>query len=375
MATGFVAGAKDTFADSSEVILDIRDGLDFLDPKMHGLQLLRRLGINGDRVAKSMKHSWNRTALAGRRENVTLADGTGTTLTVGNAKQYQVNNILRVESELLRVTAIASGTTLTVTRGYGGTTGAAHSAKPLVSLGSADPENSTLPAGIADTGEQFFNYVQTFTRAVELSNDEILSLNVAGNPWPGQLERRFIEIQRELAMATLYGIKYLDSTNKLRTMGGILSFLSTNVQNVGGALTKSLIDAKILSIVNAGGDPKIIALSPYQKQVLDAFDNSYQHLTKQEHTGGGLITQQWQSGVLDHPLDVVVDMTMATTECLILDPDDITIMAASNNGVDGHFAVVDGTAPGQDGKKQGIRGKYTLEVGNDEKHAYLYNLS
>jgi hypothetical protein len=158
-------------------------------------------------------------------------------------------------------------------------------------------------------------------------------------------------------------------------MGGLFSFLTSNVTLVGGALTTSAIDALILKIVNAGASPKTIAVSPYQKQKLDALDVNKQFLGKKEHTGGNLITNTWQSGILDHTLDIVVDRTLLDSQLLVTDDDYIEPLPYEGNGESGAWATYNATAPGQDGTKKVIRGKYTLKVHNEKAHGYLDTLS
>ena len=369
----FIPGTKLYDADSATNKLDLADGLTFLRRNLDCIALVKRLGTY-KLTANSVKTEWTEVALATRKETITITD-VATTLTVADAYQYQVNDLIRVESEIVRVTALASGTTLTIERAYAGTTAAAHTSKTAMSLGSADPENSAAPAGIQDSGARLYNYVQTFTRGVSLSNDELLQLSTEGNPLNGQLERRFIELNRLLASSVFYGVRHEDTTNNIHVMGGLKQFITTNVTNVSGALTIAAIDAKILAIVEAGGDPKMIVLSPYQKQKLDALDTAKQMLGKNEHVGGNLITQTWQSGVLGHTLDIVVDQTILNDELWILDDDNLEIGPASNNGVNGAFHVEDSTTPGTDGENRVIRGKYTMRVKQQKAHAYLYGLS
>lgn len=373
----FIPGAKTYFSDSNDHILDLKNGLDFLDAGNSAIALLKKIGTNGF-TAKSVKHEWTETALATREETVTLADGSVTTLTVADAYVYQVNELIRIENEIVRVTAIASATTLTIVRGYAGTTGAAHSSKTAFTVGVADPENSEAPAGISDSASRLYNYVQTFTRGVELSNDEIAQLSTEGNALNGQLERRFIEINRQLARALFYGVRYEDTTNKIHTMGGLKQFVTTNVDNVAGALTLADIDAQILAIVEAGGDPKCMVMSPRQKQKLDALDANLVRIGKKDsesHTGGNPNVMTWQSGILGKPLDLIVDQSILNDELWILDTDHVAIGNLSNNGVVGNFHVEDATTPGQDGKQKVIRGKYTMTVAQQKAHAYLYGLT
>lgn len=374
---GFTSGQKFTTTDSADHILDLRNGMDFLNPGNDAIALLKKIGTNGF-MAKSTKHEWTETALAARGETVTLADGSGTTLTVADARIYQVGELIRVENEIVLVSAVASATTLTIVRGYGGTTGAAHSAKKAYSLGSADAEGADAPAGIADSGSRLYNYVQTFTRGVQLSNDEVAQLSTEGNPMNKQLERRFIEINRQLAKSLFYGVRFEDTsgTAPRRGMGGLKQYVTTNVTAVGGALSLSAIDAKILAIVQAGGDPKIMVVSPYQKQKLDALDTNKVMGGKREmSTGGNPMVSTWQSGILSHTLDVIVDQTINDDELWILDTDWLKIGPYENNGAGGAFHVEDAKLPGGDYQKKIIRGKYTMEVGQEKAHAYLYTLS
>lgn len=372
---GFSApGAKTYFSDSADHILDVSDGLDFLNPK-GAVALLKK--IMGDRSfkVKSVKHEWSETALATRGETMTMTN-VATLLTVANAYQYQIQEALRCENEVMIITAINSATTITVSRGAAGTSAVAHTAKLMYSIGSADAENSDAPSGITDTGDRLYNYVQTFTRAVEMSTNEIAQLSTDGNPFDKQTERRFIEINQQLARALFYGVRYEDTSNKRHYMGGLKQFVTTNVSNVAGALTIAAIDAQLLNIILAGGgDNLAIVTSPYQKQKLDALDANKQMLGKKEHTGGNLITNTWQSGIVDEPIEVFTDQSILTDELWIVDMDNVDIGPLSNNGVNGGFHIEDAKTPGKDGEKSVIRGKYTMEVGLEKSHAYLYGLS
>lgn len=369
----FIPGTKTYLSDGADHILDLQNGLDFLNPSMDGIAFLKKIGTNGT-SAKSVKTEWTEVDLAPRGETMTFASGADVTPTVADAYIYQINDLIRIENEVVRVTATPSATTLTVVRGYAGTTAAAHAAKFGMLLGSADPEGADAPQGMTDSGRRLFNYVQTFTRGVSLSNDEIAQLSTEGNPLNGQLERRFIEINRMLARAVIYGSRFEDTTNKIHTMGGLKSFVVSNVLNVAGALTVAAIDSQILAIVNAGGDPKTLSMSPTVKQKLDALDVNKIMIGKQEHTGGGLITLTWQSGILNHTLDIIIDHSILTDELWITDEDNIEVAPLDNNGVNGAFHVEDSTKPGADREDRVIRGKYTMRVKQQKAHGYLYGI-
>jgi hypothetical protein len=371
-----VSGNRTTFSDQDDHILDIEKGIKFLNPKDNGIKFVKRLIQNrGANVAKSFKHEWVETALPVRRETVTI-DDSATALTVGNAYGYQVGDLIRIDDEILRVTVLYDATTLTVTRSYGAGAAAAHTSKVAYNLGSAAAENATAPAGITLDGDKLYNYVQTFDRSVDMSNDEIAQLSAEmGNPFNAQLERITLYFWKLLAQAVFKGERIEDSSGKIHSMGGIDYFMTTNATSAGGALTLALIDAEILQIVNAGGDPDVLVMSPYQKQKLDALDTTAVRIGKRERMGGSLNVQTWQSGILDHTVDVIVDHTIPDTELYILDTSKLELVPLVNNGINGRLSVEDATTPGQDGKKKVLRAKYTLVVRMQTGMSKLYALT
>lgn len=373
----FVAGVRDSFDDQDDHILDLKNGMDFLNPKQDGIAVLKKIGLNKF-TAKSFKHEWTQTALALRKETVSLADDTVTALDVTSAYQYQVGEILRIENEIVRVSAIADSNTLTIVRGVAGTTAAAHSSKTAMSLGSADAEGRDTYVGVSDTADRLYNYVQIFSRGVDLTNTEVMQASTEGNPLSGQLKRRYIEFMRQVAAAMFYGVRYEDSGNNRRFMGGLKQFITTNVTNVAGALTVAAIDAQIKKIVDAGGNPDMIVVGTKQKQKLDALDASLVRIGKkdaQSKTGGNPMAQTWQSGILDYELEIYVDHTILDDELWILDSTKVGLGPQAGNGVSGSVAVYETTLPGADKKSKVIRGHLTMEVEQEKAHGYLYGLT
>ena len=370
-------GNRDTFADQDDHILDIEKGIKFLNPKDNGIKFVKRLIANrGSNVAKSYKHEWVETALPVRRETVTI-DDSATTLTVAQAYHYQIGDLLKIDDEILRVEAQASATTLTVARSYGASAAAAHTSKVAYNLGTAAVENATAPAGTTMDSDKLYNYVQTFDRAVDMSNDEIAQLSAEmGNPFNAQLERLTLFFWKLVAQAVFKGERIEDGTNKIHVMGGIDYFMTTNATSAGGALTLALIDTEILQMVQAGGNPDVLVMSPYQKQKLDALDTTAVRISKRgPHLGGSLDVQTWQSGILDHTLDVIVDHTIPDTELYILDTSSLELVPLVNNGINGRLSVEDASTPGQDGKRKVLRAKYTLVVRMQAGMSKLYALT
>lgn len=376
MAQGLKTGARLSGTEQTDQILQIESGIKYLNTQDNGIKFIKRLIANrGSEVAKSWKYNWDETALPVRREVMTFASGVDTGPTVANSAAYHVGDILKIESELVRVTALANATTLTVTRAYGGTTGVAHAAKLAFNLGYFAAENSTGPAAITTTAARLYNLVQQVEEAVELSDLAIATETTDGNPLNAQLERLTLSYWKRMANSIFKGVRYNDTSLNLNVMGGIDFYLATNVTNVAGALTISAIDTLIYNEVIAGGNPGIMVMHPYQKQKLDALDANKQYLGKSEHTGGNLITQTWQTGVLDHTLDVMVDHTLDTSELYVLDMSTMALIPLHNNGVDGRLSVVEATLPGQSGTKKLLRSYYTFKMQTEAANGKLTGLT
>lgn len=61
----------------------------------------------------------------------------GTSITVAASSRFQVGQMIKIESELILITALASSTSLTVTRGVNGTTAVAHVKNTVIYLYNA----------------------------------------------------------------------------------------------------------------------------------------------------------------------------------------------------------------------------------------------
>ncbi len=370
----FLVGPRTTYENVLDHKESLANGLDFLNPKQDGIALLKKIGTNGFTVPNHV-FSWTETDLAQRVEPVSTADGVVTALVVIDSGIYQVNDLIHVGFEYMRVTAITDGVTLEVERGYAGSTPETHVDADARNMGSADPENSLAPDSRTDQPRKLFNYIQTLSMAVEMSNDEIGTLSTDGNPLTGNLKRRFIEINRQLGTLLFYGVRYEDPTGKMRSFGGLNQFVTSFVTDVAGELAITDIDAEIKRIIDAGGTPNTLVMNTTQKQKLDALDNNLIRTGKETRMGGGGISQSWQSGVMDSTLEIIVDQSLNQDVVWVLDTNNIKIGTMSHNGVNGAFSVADATTPGQDGVKKVIRGKYSMRVDNEKSHARLYGLA
>lgn len=91
-------GTRTTSSNTNDHILDIEEGIHYLNPRHNGIRFVKKLLENGrsgkDKVAKSYKHEWHETSLPPRRETVTLAADDTTALDVVSSSVYPVGTEL-----------------------------------------------------------------------------------------------------------------------------------------------------------------------------------------------------------------------------------------------------------------------------------------
>lgn len=376
----YTTGVRDTSSDTTDHILDIEEGIKYLNPRHNGIRFVKKLleNANSHQVAKSLKHEWRETTLPPRSEVVTI-DGSATTLTVADSSVYQVGGTLRIENEVVSISALASATTLTVVRGALGTSAAAHTAKPALNMGYAGEENGTGPESLSTNATGLYNYVQTFETALEMSDKEIAQLSSEmGNPFNAQLERLTAHFWKQFGMVAFKGVRYATTRNSrpLHYMGGIDSFLSSNVVDVSGAMTNDVIDEDVLlPLIQAGGMVDTLVMSPARYLKLSKLDTNLLQIGKGESRGGDPIYTTWRSAAAENELDIIVDHSVLDSELYALDTSDLALVPLVNNGINGRLALVDATENGASGKKKVLRGHYTLVVNREAGQAKAINLT
>lgn len=367
-----VVGGRDTADDQHDHLLDIEQGLQFLNPRHNGIRFVQKLLENGrngkDAVAKSYKHEWRETSLPPRREIITCLIG-DTDITVADSTVYPIGTTLRIENEIVTITARKNATEITVTRGELGTAAAAHAAVYAINMGYAGEEYGTGPEALSTNAVELYNYVQTFEAAVEMSDKEIAQLSSEmGNPFSAQLERITAFFWKTFAQVVFKGIRASTTRNgkPVHFMGGIDSFITSHVVDINGALTTSNLDTNILlPLIEAGATIDTLVMSPARYLKLSALDANLMHITKDEVMGGNPIYTKWQSAAVEQPLDIIVDMSVLDSELYALDTSKLAILPLENNGISGRLALVDGTTKGASGKRRILRAHYTLVVNNE----------
>lgn len=174
-----------------------------------------------------------------------------TTLTVEDSSIFTVGQLIVLNDELIKISAIPTATTLTIVRAQQGTTAAAAVVGDVVFLVSdGKAEGSTYATGTYKKGGEFTNRLQIFITPFEISGTARVQNATGANGkslYQLELEKKQAQHEAKIEKALMQGIGFYDSGADIRTLTGVRNFLkNSNVVAVGGVLTL----AKINSLLN-----------------------------------------------------------------------------------------------------------------------------
>jgi hypothetical protein len=354
----------------------IAEGVHMISPTDTPLQLLLPKVQVG-----SVKDEWIEDELTGQKTTlaaeiadtvttqITVASGDGTDKFPPDVDSYNV--VIRVDQEYMLVTGESSDA-LTVTRGYGSTTKATHSAGATVHIISQmEHEGANGKGAVARARIRPSNYVQTFSRTVEVSGvqEAIKKLGGITSEIDYQIMQAMRQIALELEKTLIMGVKAQagDGSSSFRTMGGLWAVISTNRTSDSGTIDTDAIESDIRTIWDEGGVPRAIVTSGKLAQDLA---NLYSDRIRTDvlTTIGGVNVTSIVNPLGVGPIAIIPHRMVADGEYFMLDTSRIAL------GYLRPFFMKD-LADDGDADKRWIGGDYTLELMNEKAHAYRYGFS
>jgi hypothetical protein len=198
--------------------------------------------------------------LAGR-VSVTNNAGTGTTLTVSAADATQIvaGNFYLVEAsgEYIFIDSV-SGATLTVTRGFAGTSPAAIDGSstpvPMQRIGTAHEEGSAKPTAVANIGFPRFNYMEIFRNAWDVTGTARAVEYLTGDIVAKNKRDAAMFHSEDIERALHFGRKTVGIQNgqPFRTMDGVRTQITTNVEAQATNVKWDDVDAFLQSVFSIG---------------------------------------------------------------------------------------------------------------------------
>ncbi|HHW41263.1 MAG TPA: DUF5309 domain-containing protein [Syntrophomonadaceae bacterium] len=212
-------------------------------------------------------------------------------LVVDDATIFKPKDVVKNSrtGEVMFVTAVNTTTnTITVTRGYGTTPATAMNDNDwLVRLGNAMEENSKAPESKLTQPTKKVNYTQIIRTPFDQSmTSEAEDLRTAESERVRLRKKKLIEHRMDIERAILFGEPKEDPTGKRRMTGGLLYFITTNVKDVGGAMTEAEFEDFCEMLFAYGSSDKLLIAAPHVLSVINQIARNKIETTSGEETYG-----------------------------------------------------------------------------------------
>jgi len=365
-----VSGVRLTLSDTVGIAIDMAPVIELIDPFDVGL--LSYIGMDSlENPATAIKHEWMEDNLRPLTDTVNEAlDNSETDVTVLDDTIFRKYDLVKVDDELMLVTAVTT-LTLTVTRGYAGSTAATHSDQATIEIiaplavegGDAGTARSTVKAGL-------YNYRQIFEDVVQVSSTlEAIAQWAPGSEYARQLMKTMRVLFIQMDKSLIYGKPYVGTASAPGTLGGLLHYITTHVTAAAGAqLSEALYRDLLLDIYDDGGNPGCAIMTLKQKQAQNLFLDPSRRTGFEQRVAGSVVdSYMWDNGVIDS----VIDRWMPQDSVFVLEKQYIGFGPAMGQ-VLGHEILPKDSRLRQKGQ---ITGEYTAEVKNEQAHGILDGLA
>lgn len=366
-----------------ELAEDISDLIGIISP--YETPLLDALG-DPMREATSTNHEWLEDELLPNKDTINDSTWTDpdsdTTFNVDHGSRFREGDQIQVEGshELMLVTNVDANT-LTVVRGYAGTTPENLADNQIINiLGNAALEGADKP-GVRFTNRiRCGNYTQIFTAAVEVSGTDMAASQLGlADEMDYQKQNRLRELLRDMENTVINGGQPASNPqgndSVRRSMKGIVSHLSTNVFNTGDAgfpVGQDLDEEKINYALrqiweNSSGNVDLIVVGGFQKRKINAFCADSRSYAAGDTTFTNIVSiYESDFGVCR----IVTTRWMPPDGVLLLDSSRVSVLPLAGRSF--YFKPL---ASGGDYECGELIGEYTLELRNQTAHGLIRGLS
>ena len=366
-----------------ELAEDVSDLIGIISP--YETPLLDALG-DPLREATSAHHEWLEDDLLPNKDAInddTYTDPSADTdFVVDNGSRFQIGDQIQVEGseELMLVTGISTNT-LTVVRGYAGTTPENLADNQVINiLGNAALEGADKPSARFTNRSRCGNYTQIFTATVEVSGTDMAASQLGlADEMDYQKQERLRELIRDLENTILNGGQPSSnpegSASVRRSMKGIVQHLATNVFHTGDSgfpTGTDLDEAKINYVLrqiweNSSGNVDLIVVGGFQKRKINAFSSDSRTYGANDTTFTDMISiYESDFGVCR----ILTTRWMPQDATLLLDSSRINVLPLAGRSF--HFKPL---ASGGDYECGELIGEYTVELKNEAAHGLIRDLS
>ncbi len=366
-----------------ELAEDVSDLVGIISP--YETPLLDALG-DPMREAMSTHHEWLEDELLPNKDAIndsTFTDpAADTDFVVDNGSRFRTGDQIQVEGseELMLVTGI-NGDTLTVVRGYAGTTPEDLADNQVINiLGNAALEGGDKPDARFTNRSRCGNYTQIFTATVEVSGTDIAASQLGlADELDYQKQERLRELIRDLENTIINGGQPTSnpegSSSARRSMNGIIQHLSTNIFHTGDTSFPSgtgLDETKVNYVLrkiweNSNGNVDLIVVGGFQKRKINAFCADSRTYAANDTTFTNMVSvYESDFGICR----IVASRWIPQDGVLFLDSSRVSVLPLAGRSF--HFKPLASSGDYECGE---LIGEYTLELKNEAAHGLIRDLS
>ena len=294
---------------------------------------------------------------------------TDTVFTVADGSIFQDGHVIKIDDEYMVVKSISTNDVTVYSRSYGGTNATHTGSVAIEIVGMARLEGDDADYGPIVDITAPYNYTSIFQKAIQVSGtQQVIDQYGIDDEFAYQSAKAVPHLLRLVEKMAFHGIRAAGSASAPRSAGGMLTFITDNSVNAGGAIAKSDIDNLAEYIVLDGGNPDLLVLNPaVANDVRALIDSSSFVRVDQENTMFGMlpITRvATQYGLLR----MVESRWCPTANVFILDSAKVgfyTLRPFASKAL----------AVSGDSVKGEVVGEFSLLVANDKAHGWIYGVT
>ena len=298
------------------------------------------------------------------------------------ARYFRTGDVIQIDTEQMWVSAINTTTmVLTVTREWGGTTGAAHSTGAVVTIiGRAHPEGAVSPDDLTQLGTMPYNYVQEFAASFKMSDiEQSVRRYGRASAVEQETDRKTRELLRRMERQALFGLRVLGvaATPTPAAFGGLPQYIpaANKYTPAGGNLTKALLNTYLGSVFaesGMAGMPDTLLVSGFGRGIISQLytgtSGTYMTWRDQADPIGGTVIERVRTDLAE--LQVVTVNDLPTGTMFAVKKDRLGIGPLRGEELRRVLLAKTGTSD-----QYMIYGSYTMQVRNSPSHFMMSGIT
>jgi hypothetical protein len=319
---------------ADEKVVDMDSKIRLLDPDQ--TQFTTMTSRMGARAATREKVNWLEEQYVNDVITTTAGYTSGATTVVVSAQDglsVQPNDVYRNmrTGQPMKVSANAAGSLTVVPMG---TNAAGNSGDKLLFVGTAYPQGANIGQPKYSARVLGYNYTEIFREPWSFTGTATAIELYGGGEPAKEAARKAVEFKRQIEHNGFFGARnyVAGSAGSEPTgfAGGLIEFIATNKQNVGGELTSDFLDLFLATVLAKGSSDKVIFTGTVGAYYISRFNRAGQGAfwKPTNENVHGVKVDGFISGVFGYQLPVVVKKEWAN-------------YPSGANGYNGNLFVVD----------------------------------